>query len=127
LHEVLSETMKPLSFRAQQKGLALNYEILPNVPRALLGDPGRIRQVLINLVGNSIKFTEAGKILITVEDQSSDLVTTRLHISVKDTGVGIPKRNKQRSSRPFHKPMAPWLANTAAPGWDSLFVCALWN
>ena len=89
LHEVLSETMKPLSFRAQQKGLALNYEIQPNVPRALLGDPGRIRQVLINLIGNSIKFTEAGKILITVEDQSSDRVTTRLHISVKDTGVGI--------------------------------------
>jgi two-component system, sensor histidine kinase and response regulator len=94
LHEILSETMKPLSFRAQQKGLALNYEIQPNVPKALLGDPGRIRQVLINLVGNSIKFTEAGKILITVEDQSSDRVTTRLHISVKDTGVGIPQEKQ---------------------------------
>jgi hypothetical protein len=83
--------MKPLSFRAHQKGLALNYKIRPNVPKALLGDPGRIRQVLINLVGNSIKFTEAGEILITVEDQSSDRVNTRLHISVKDTGVGIPE------------------------------------
>ena len=71
LHEILSETMKPLSFRAQQKGLALDYEIRSNVSKALLGDPGRIRQVLINLVGNSIKFTEAGKILITVEDQST--------------------------------------------------------
>jgi CheY-like chemotaxis protein len=101
LHEILSETMKPLSFRAQQKGLALNYEIQPNVPKALLGDPGRIRQVLINLVGNSIKFTEAGKILITVEDQSSDRVTTRLHISVKDTGVGIPEKKQAKIFEAF--------------------------
>jgi signal transduction histidine kinase len=101
LHEILSETMKPLSFRARQKGLALNYEIQPNVPKALLGDPGRIRQVLINLVGNSIKFTEAGKILITVEDQSSDRVTTRLHISVKDTGVGIPEKKQAKIFEAF--------------------------
>ncbi|HSY30392.1 MAG TPA: MHYT domain-containing protein [Verrucomicrobiae bacterium] len=101
LHEILSETMKPLSFRAQQKGLALNYEIQPNVPRALLGDPGRIRQVLINLIGNSIKFTEAGKILITVEDQSSDRVTTRLHISVKDTGVGILQEKQAKIFEAF--------------------------
>jgi two-component system sensor histidine kinase/response regulator len=101
LHEVLSETMKPLSFRAQQKGLALNYEIQSNVPRALLGDPGRIRQVLINLIGNSIKFTEAGKILITVEDQSSDRVTTRLHISVKDTGVGILQEKQAKIFEAF--------------------------
>src|SRR6202051_970074 len=82
LHELLSETMKPLSFRAHQRGLALNYQIQPNCPKAFLGDPGRIRQVLINLVGNSIKFTEAGEILITIENQSSDRVTTRLHIAV---------------------------------------------
>jgi hypothetical protein len=74
---------------------------LPNVPKALLGDPGRIRQVLINLVGNSIKFTEAGKILITVEDQSSDRVTTRLHISVKDTGIGIPEEKQAKIFEAF--------------------------
>ena len=100
-HEMLSETMKPLSFRAHQKGLALNYEIRPNVPKALLGDPGRIRQVLINLVGNSIKFTEAGEIRITVEDQSSDRLTTRLHIAVKDTGVGIPEDKQANIFEPF--------------------------
>jgi PAS domain S-box-containing protein len=101
LHEILSETVKPLSFRAHQKGLALNYVIQPNVPKALLGDPGRIRQVLINLVGNSIKFTEAGEILITVEDQSSDRVTTRLHIAVKDTGVGIPEESQTKIFEAF--------------------------
>jgi len=101
LPEVLSETMKPLSFRSQQKGLALNYEIQPNVPKALLGDSGRIRQVLINLVGNSIKFTEAGKILITVEDQSSDRATARLHIAVKDTGVGIPEEEQGKIFEAF--------------------------
>ena len=101
LHEVLSETMKPLSFRAHQKGLALNYQIQPNVPKALLGDPGRIRQVLINLVGNSIKFTEAGEILVTIENQSSDRVTTRLHVAVKDTGVGIPEDKQAKIFEPF--------------------------
>jgi PAS domain S-box-containing protein len=101
LHEMLSETMKPLSFRAHQKSLALNYEIQPNVPKALLGDPGRIRQVLINLVGNSIKFTEAGEILITVEAQSSDSASTCLHMAVKDTGVGIPEDKQANIFEPF--------------------------
>jgi two-component system, sensor histidine kinase and response regulator len=101
LHELLSETMKPLSFRAQQKGLALNYQIQPNVPKALLGDPGRIRQVLINLIGNSIKFTENGEILVTVEDQSSDRLFTRLHVAVKDTGVGIPEEKQTKIFEPF--------------------------
>jgi two-component system, sensor histidine kinase and response regulator len=104
LHEVLSETMKPLSFRAHQKGLALNCDIRPSVPRALLGDPGRIRQVLINLVGNSIKFTEAGEIRVTVEDQSSDRATIRLHIAVRDTGVGISEAAQAKIFEPFSRP-----------------------
>jgi two-component system, sensor histidine kinase and response regulator len=101
LHELLSETMKPLSFRAQQKGLALNCRIHSNVPNSLLGDPGRIRQVLINLIGNSIKFTETGEILVTVEDQSSDRLFTRLHVAVKDTGVGIPEDKQAKIFEPF--------------------------
>jgi two-component system, sensor histidine kinase and response regulator len=101
LHELLSETMKPLSFRAQQKGLALNCRIHSNVPNSLLGDPGRIRQVLINLIGNSIKFTETGEILVTDEDQSSDRLFTRLHVAVKDTGVGIPEDKQPKIFEPF--------------------------
>src|ERR1700736_383638 len=57
MRESLGETMKALSYRAHQKGLELIYEVQPNVPEALLGDPGRIRQILINLIGNAMKFT----------------------------------------------------------------------
>jgi two-component system, sensor histidine kinase and response regulator len=90
LRESLGETMKGLSVRADQKGLELIYEIEPNVPEAVLGDPGRIRQILINLIGNAIKFTAQGEIFIHVEEQSQGPLTTTLHFAIKDTGVGIP-------------------------------------
>ena len=90
LRESLGETMMALSFRAHQKGLELVYEVQPEVPEALLGDPGRIRQILINLVGNAIKFTERGEILVSVDEPSPGSATTALHFAVKDTGVGVP-------------------------------------
>jgi PAS domain S-box-containing protein len=90
LRESLGETMMALSFRAHQKGLELVYEVQPEVPEALLGDPGRIRQILVNLVGNAIKFTEHGEVFVRVDEQSQGSTTTELHFAVKDTGVGIP-------------------------------------
>jgi signal transduction histidine kinase/CheY-like chemotaxis protein len=90
LRESLGETMKALSFRAHQKELELIYEIQPDVPEALVGDPGRVRQILVNLVGNAIKFTESGEILVSVEEQSHMDGATELHFSVRDTGVGVP-------------------------------------
>jgi len=90
LRESLGETMMALSFRAHQKGLELVYEVQPEVPEALLGDPGRIRQILINLVGNAIKFTEHGEIFVSVDEQSEGSATCALHFAVKDTGVGVP-------------------------------------
>src|SRR5205823_2038781 len=90
LRESLGETMKGLSIRADQKGLELIYDVDPDVPEAVLGDPGRIRQILINLVGNAIKFTEHGEILVTAKLESEGEETARLHFTVKDTGVGIP-------------------------------------
>jgi signal transduction histidine kinase/CheY-like chemotaxis protein len=90
LRESLGETMKSLSYRAHQKGLELIYEVQPNVPEALLGDPGRIRQIIVNLVGNSIKFTEHGEIFVSVEQESETPSSVRLHFAIKDTGVGIP-------------------------------------
>jgi PAS domain S-box-containing protein len=90
LRESLGETMMTLGFRAHEKGLELVFEVQPEVPEALLGDPGRIRQILVNLVGNAIKFTKGGEIFVSVDEQSQGPGTTALHFAVKDTGVGIP-------------------------------------
>jgi two-component system, sensor histidine kinase and response regulator len=90
LRESLGETMKSLGHRAHQKGLELIYDVRPEVPEALLGDPGRIRQILVNLIGNAIKFTEHGEVLVTVVEESEQGAITCLHLAVKDTGVGIP-------------------------------------
>ena len=96
LRESLAETMMALSFRAHQRGLELVYEVQPEVPEALLGDPGRIRQILVNLVGNAIKFTEHGEIFVCVDERLPGSVTTVLHFAVKDTGVGIPVEQQER-------------------------------
>ena len=96
LRESLGETMKALCFRAHQKGIELIYEIQPDVPEALVGDPGRIRQILVNLVGNAIKFTETGEILVSVEEQSHAEGAAMLRFSVRDTGVGVPIEKQER-------------------------------
>jgi signal transduction histidine kinase/DNA-binding response OmpR family regulator len=99
--ESLGETMKSLSVRAHQKGLELIYDVQPDVPEALLGDPGRIRQVLVNLVGNAIKFTESGEVFVEVEEESHDDNISCLHIMVKDTGVGIPPDAQEKIFEAF--------------------------
>jgi PAS domain S-box-containing protein len=96
LRESLGETMMTLGFRAHEKGLELVYEVQPEVPEALLGDPGRIRQILINLVGNAIKFTKEGEIFVCVEGRSQGSATTALHFAVKDTGAGIPLEKQEK-------------------------------
>ncbi len=101
LRESLGETMRSLSVRAHQKGLELIYDVQPDVPEALIGDPGRIRQVLVNLVGNAIKFTEQGEVFINVEEESQEDAVTCLHFMVKDTGVGIPAEKQEKIFEPF--------------------------
>jgi PAS domain S-box-containing protein len=82
--------LKTLAPRAHQKGLELNCSIRPDVPDAVLGDPSRLRQILLNLLGNSLKFTEKGEINLTVQRESGDDTVTSLIFSVQDTGIGIP-------------------------------------
>ncbi|MBZ5632966.1 MAG: response regulator [Acidobacteriia bacterium] len=101
LRETLGETMETLGFRAHQKGLELVYDLEPDVPAALLGDPGRLRQVLVNLVGNAIKFTEQGEILVNVGRESESPDAVCLHFSVKDTGVGIPAEKQEKIFEAF--------------------------
>jgi two-component system sensor histidine kinase/response regulator len=101
LRESLGETMKALGFRAHQKGLELIFDVRPEVPEALLGDPGRIRQILINLVGNAIKFTQRGEIVVSVTEQSEASNMTCLHFAVRDTGVGVPTEKQGRIFEAF--------------------------
>ena len=101
LRESLGETMKALSYRAHQKGLELIYDVQPDVPEALVGDPGRIRQIIVNLVGNSIKFTEHGEIFVTVEQESETPDLVRLHFAIRDTGVGIPADKQSKIFEAF--------------------------
>jgi two-component system sensor histidine kinase/response regulator len=90
LGDTIADTMKALSFRAHQKGLELAYDVQPDVPDALLGDPGRLRQIIVNLVGNAIKFTERGEVILYIETKWRTNDDIQLHFRVSDTGIGIP-------------------------------------
>jgi PAS domain S-box-containing protein len=99
--ESLGETMKMLGFRAQKKGLELVYQVSPEIPMMLCGDPGRVRRILYNLIGNAIKFTEAGEILVTVDLRSHVADDICLHFAVRDTGIGISFEQQQTIFEPF--------------------------
>ena len=87
----LGHFIRTLAFRADEKGLTLRCDVTPDVPDRLVGDWTRLQQVLINLVGNALKFTEEGRVIVTVdmEDRTDDEVL--LHITVADTGIGVPE------------------------------------
>ncbi len=95
LRDTLGDTLHTLAGRAAAKGLELVYRIPPDVPDGLLGDPGRLCQVIINLTGNAIKFTETGEIVVEVRTDSLVDNDVRLHFSVRDTGPGIPEEKRR--------------------------------
>ena len=90
LGDHLEKVMEMVSARAYEKGLTLSCEIAPNVSNDLVGDPTRLRQVLLNLLGNAIKFTESGGVSLKVEPDANSSVPTALRFTVSDTGIGIP-------------------------------------
>jgi signal transduction histidine kinase/CheY-like chemotaxis protein len=126
LRDTLGDTLKALALRAQQKGLELACHVAPDVPDALVGDPGRLRQVVVNLAGNAIKFTDAGEVVVEVlakaqrtpreekqiekEDSNPSLPFASLaplreplllHFQVRDTGIGIPPDKQARVFEAF--------------------------
>ena len=88
--DAIGRTLKPFALRAHQQGLELICNIHPNVPPTVIGDPTRVQQVLSNLVGNGLKFTERGHLFIDIREESRTDGRTTLHFSVTDTGIGIP-------------------------------------
>ncbi len=103
LDELLDSTLKTLAIRAHEKGLELAGHLDPQVPRLIVGDPHRLRQILVNLVGNAIKFTERGEVVLQVVEESRDHEGLVLHFSVHDTGIGIPPEKLERIFRRFRQ------------------------
>jgi two-component system sensor histidine kinase/response regulator len=91
LGDSLADMMSPLALRASDKNLELALEIAPDVPDGLVGDIGRLRQVVLNLVSNAIKFTESGEVIVRVGLESNEEHAVTLQVSVADTGIGIPR------------------------------------
>jgi len=99
----IANALKPLAVRAHQKGLELICDIDPRVPAGVVGDPTRIQQVLTNLVGNALKFTERGHILVAVREDAHTESSTNLHFSVTDTGIGIPPEQHEAIFEAFRQ------------------------
>jgi two-component system, sensor histidine kinase and response regulator len=97
MREVVAEALRSLAIRAHQKGLELVYDVAPDIPRFLLGDPARLMQVLLNLIGNAIKFTAQGEVALHVErvDAEPDSDQAQVRFSVSDTGIGIESDKKR--------------------------------
>jgi signal transduction histidine kinase len=97
----LAHVVEPLSTLASRKGLDLSWKVAPEVPERVIADPDRLRQVLVNLVDNAIKFTEQGHVRISVERASGAEGSTELEFVVEDSGVGIPPSEHARIFDPF--------------------------
>ncbi|MGO9640195.1 MAG: PAS domain S-box protein [Candidatus Acidiferrales bacterium] len=101
LRRLLDQTVKTLAVRAHKKGLEISTRVAPGVPERLTSDPGRLRQVVVNLMGNAIKFTETGAVALDVEPESASADSITLHFVVRDTGIGISPEKLSVIFEPF--------------------------
>ena len=101
LDEILHSLSNVLSFRAQEKDLELVYNTAPDLPRLLVGDPLRLRQILLNLAGNAVKFTQTGEVLLSISLGQSDQQHAVLDFSIRDTGIGMTPQQVQNLFQPF--------------------------
>ncbi len=114
LRDTLGDTTRAQAVRAHQKGLELAWQVSPDVPDALIGDVGRLNQILVNLIGNAIKFTARGEVVLEVRCAAADLLASELprddtagavvlHFTVRDTGIGIPADKQAAIFRAFEQ------------------------
>ena len=101
LRESLEFTLKTLALRADEKGLELLCEVAPEVPEIVRGDSGRLRQIVVNLVGNAIKFTDKGEIAVRVQVEAREGHDWLCRFTVADTGIGIPEDKRELIFNPF--------------------------
>ncbi len=101
LRDNLDDTVNALAMRAHSKGLELACHVLADVPDGLIGDPGRLRQIIVNLIGNAIKFTAEGEVVMRVERESHENGDVCLHFKISDTGIGIPADKMDRLFKAF--------------------------
>jgi len=101
LHDCLEESIKTFAFQADEKGLELLCEITTDVPRRVFGDPGRLRQIVLNLVSNAIKFTVSGEVILRAEVDPDHNNSSLIRFTVSDTGVGIPPESQSDVFSPF--------------------------
>jgi len=101
VEDLMHDTAELFSARLEEKGLAMQLEIAPDLPEVVMGDPLRISQVLNNLVGNAVKFTETGEIQIKVETAAEDSQSITLRFAVRDTGIGLSKAQSERLFQAF--------------------------
>jgi PAS domain S-box-containing protein len=119
----LESILQPLAIRAAEKGLELALRVPPELPDALLGDLGRLRQVVVNLVANAVKFTEKGEVLLSVSWEPDYQGQGCFHFVVSDTGIGIPEHQQQRIFDPFSQADASITRSHGGTGLG-LSICA---
>ena len=103
LRDDLGDCIDTLAFRGHAKGLEIACHVKPDVPDHLIGDPGRLRQVIVNLVGNGIKFTHAGEVVVQVGTRERQDDHVLLEFSITDTGIGIPREKQARMFEAFEQ------------------------
>jgi signal transduction histidine kinase len=101
LAKLVSETARVFEIHAKQKGLSLDCDVSPDIPREVIGDPARLRQILVNLLGNALKFTPAGSVLVRATIESSGSHDIQVRFAVTDTGIGIAKEKQSVIFQPF--------------------------
>ena len=103
LRDFIGDSLRIMAAKSHDKGIELAYRVLPDVPDSLTGDPARLRQVILNLVGNAVKFTEKGEIIVTVQCKEKNDSKAYLHFSVHDTGIGIPIEKQENIFSAFEQ------------------------
>src|SRR5260221_5984809 len=103
LRTVLNQTLRALALRAHKKGMELACQVEPDVPDGLVGDGNRLRQVLLNLIGNAIKFTENGEVIVRVRAPETDHQSIVIGFEIADTGIGIAPEKQQTIFHAFEQ------------------------